>query len=78
MIIIVGVIALAGLLFGLLAAADNKQRKDDRQPYIRNSNGLAYALMVRGPVGRVPNHEQFIHDGTPHDKLKFNRRGKPI
>jgi hypothetical protein len=39
---------------------------DNREPYVRDDDGKVWALRVAGPVGDVPNHEAFIHDGTPH------------
>ncbi|MEZ4865318.1 MAG: hypothetical protein R3C14_28675 [Caldilineaceae bacterium] len=39
---------------------------DNREPYLRDDAGQVWALYVAGPVGDVPSHERFIHDGTPH------------
>jgi hypothetical protein len=36
--------------------------EDDREPYLRNSKGKIWALVVEDDV----DHEAFIHDGTPH------------
>lgn len=42
------------------------QPDDSREPYVRDDDGNVWALRVAGPVDDVPNHESFIHDGTPH------------
>ena len=39
---------------------------DNREPYVRDEQGRIWALYVSGPVNDVPDHERFIHDGTPH------------
>ncbi|MCB0129067.1 MAG: hypothetical protein KDE58_42670, partial [Caldilineaceae bacterium] len=39
---------------------------DSREPYLRDAAGGVLALYVAGPVGDVPAHERFIHDGTAH------------
>lgn len=52
------------LIFICIVLGDNK--KDDREPYLRNFEGMAYALRVSGPTDNVPNHEEIIHDSTPH------------
>lgn len=48
--------------------------QDRREMYFRDSSGLAFALMVRGSVGNVPNHEEILHDGTPHQNPVVEQR----
>jgi hypothetical protein len=45
---------------------------DNREPYLRDESGKVWALYVAGPVGDVPNHEAYIHDGTPHQNPAVN------
>lgn len=71
--IFVGIaVSILVAFIGLLIKLDTTP-KDNREPYLRNSMGLSYALMVRGPVDNVPNHEDFIHDGTPHQNPVVKR-----
>ena len=61
------------LLFAFLNWLHNLTTPDDnREPYLRDEFGNVWALYVAGPVGDVPNHEAFIHDGTPHQNPAVN------
>lgn len=45
---------------------------DNREPYLRDEFGNVWALYVAGPVDNLPNHETYIHDGTPHQNPAVN------
>ena len=40
--------------------------KDTREPYFRNENGHAMAIKISGEDGTLPSHEDFMHNGLPH------------
>ncbi len=65
-----GLLLIGGLVILLvlvMVAMDNAtSTPDNREPYVRDERGNVWALRVAGPAGDVPNHESFIHDGTPH------------
>ncbi len=58
--ILIGVLCVV-LLLTLLSGSGGKP-VDSREPYLRDRQGHVWALLV----GPGVNHEQFIHDGTPH------------
>ncbi len=61
MIIIVIIAPLVCLLiFSMLATGPRKA--DSREPYMRDGKGHVWAIKV----GEGTSHEEFIHDGTPH------------
>ena len=60
-LIFVVVVVAVVLIFSLLTAPGTKQT-DNREPYLRDSKGQVWALKV----GDGTSHEEFIHDGTPH------------
>lgn len=39
---------------------------DSREPYLLDEDDQPLALVMEGRVGRTPDHEDFSHDGTPH------------
>lgn len=59
---------LALILFAAIMAfvVGRQSAADNREPYLRDRNGNALALLCVGPNGDVPNHEGIVHDGTPH------------
>ncbi len=58
--IIIAVLVVV-LIFSLLTAPGSTQT-DNREPYMRDGRGLVWALKV----GDGTSHEEFIHEGTPH------------
>lgn len=40
--------------------------KDTREPYFRNESGHAMAIKIHGEAGTLPSHEDFMHNGLPH------------
>lgn len=60
-------------------------RFDSREPYLLDEDDQPLALVMEGRVGRTPNHEEFSHDGAPHQnpdvRYRWRRReffGIPI
>jgi len=66
MLVVLGLMILLNWLSNIATPDDN------REPYARDGQGRVWALYVAGPVGEVPNHENFIHDGTPHQNPAVN------
>lgn len=60
------ILLLGGLLLLLQWLSNLGVPDDNREPYLREPSGAVLALYVAGPVGDVPTHERFIHDGTAH------------
>jgi hypothetical protein len=58
---IVLLVIVVVIVFSLLVARGTKQT-DNREPYMRDAQGAVWALKV----GEGTSHEEFIHDGTPH------------
>lgn len=75
--IILGLVA--GLLF-LRFLTIFFSKRDTRESYFRNENGKAMGVKIIGSEGRLPSHEDFMHDGLPHqnplvihkNKFSFN------
>ena len=40
--------------------------KDTREPYFRNEDGAVMAVKIQGQQGSLPSHEEFMHNGLPH------------
>jgi len=60
MIVILFAILLGILIFSMLAVGTRPV--DSREPYLRDAKGRVWALKV----GEGESHENYIHDGTPH------------
>lgn len=56
------IIVLVLILLLTLCSGNGAKPVDNREPYLRDSSGQVWALLV----GPGVNHEQYIHDGTPH------------
>lgn len=70
--LILFVLLVLGLMVLLNALSTIGTPNDNRESYARDGQGRVWALYVAGPVGDVPNHERFIHDGTPHQNPAVN------
>ena len=56
-------IVLVVLFISILGAVDKSGKPtDSREPYARDARGRVWALKV----GEGVSHEEYIHDGTPH------------
>jgi hypothetical protein len=60
---IIIVVLVVVIVFSLIVKLDHGTRPaDNREPYMRDAGGQVWALKV----GDGTSHEEFIHDGTPH------------
>lgn len=56
---------------------------DNREPMMRDKDGNAIMLKVTGDIDEIggidyadtPNHEDYVHDGTPHRNPVVRERG---
>lgn len=71
MITILILFLLAIVLLAYLSSGSGKP-SDTREPYLRDRSGNVFALKV----GPGVNHEQFIHDGTPHQNPAVRDEGR--
>jgi hypothetical protein len=64
-------ILIVGITLALLSGNGGKP-EDNREPYLRDKAGHVYAIQI-GPGAA---HEDYIHDGTPHQNPAVREEGR--
>ncbi len=60
------------LIILALASGNGGKPADSREPYLRDRNGHVWALCI----GPGTTHEDYIHDGTPHQNPAVREEGR--
>jgi hypothetical protein len=70
--VIIIIVLLAIILLLSLCAGTSGKKADTREPYLRDRSGRVFALKV----GPGVSHEDYIHDGTPHQNPAVLEEGR--